>query len=433
MSNIKTGTTITHGATEYVIRELISSGGFGDAYRAERTKPSAQEVVVKVPTATVANDPIWSKKFEREARILANISHPNVVKIVAFWEFTNGDKALVQEMVTGALELPKYVAGHPDAAPSLFLQALYGLRAFHDQATPSAVHRDLSPRNMLVSNSGVLKIIDFGLAKEDPRATAVLTQTGDWFGTPGCMSPEQLTDAASVDHRTDLFALGRSFAAAIQQCHPGAANPAKLPDPWRTLCLRLTEHDADDRPSSAALALSEAMAAFAAAGVTIENFPFHVEEMKRVPSQSGWAALCSNHFSQFPDFDQADIRLLGKLQKDAFVPPFDANAFLDRLEASTALREFDSGSVSFDDADPLGELYTRLYPSLDSAHKPVCFARLCRTAVRLHRYSVMIDVRMIYGSEPDPRIQAQLLSALNSEDGPPHTIHGRGVIPGRTP
>lgn len=430
---IKTGTKVTQGANEYVIRELISSGGFGEAYRAERIKPSPAEVVVKVPTATVANDPIWSKKFEREARILANIAHANVVKIVAFWDFKNGEMALVQEMVKGAQELSKYVAAHPDAAPSLLLQALYGLRAFHDGAVPSAVHRDISPRNILVSDAGIVKIIDFGLAKEDPRATAVLTQAGERFGTPGCMSPEQLTDAASVDHRTDLFALGRTFAGALQNRHPGAANCAKLPEPWKTICLRLSEHDANDRPPSAAVALAEAMTAFAAAGVLIENFDLHVEEMRRAPVSLGWPALCQSHFFRMTDFDQSDFRLLRKLGRDAFVAPFDANAFLDLLEQSTAIAEFDSRDVTYDDADPLGDLYAALYPSLDAAHKLVCFRRLCNTAVRYHRFSVMADVRMVFRSETDPSIQKDLLAILDDEDGPPHTIYGRGVIPGRVP
>lgn len=429
---IKTGAKITHGESEYIIRELISSGGFGDAYRAERIKPLPGEVVVKIPTATVASDPIWSKKFEREARILANIDHPNVVKIVAFWEFKDGKKALVQELVKGALELPKYIAAHPDAAPSLFLQTLYGLRAFHDQANPSAVHRDLSPRNILISDTGIVKIIDFGLAKEDPRATAVLTQTGDWFGTPGCMSPEQLTDAATVDHRTDLFALGRTFAAALQRCHPGAANPRKLPEPWRTICLHLSEHDANDRPPSAAIALGETMEAFATAGLLIENFPVHIAEMRRTPASSGWPALCQSHFFRYTDFEQSDLRLIHKL-RGAFVPPFDANAFLDLLEDSTALAEFDDGSVSFEDGDPLGEIYAALYPSLDVEHKLVCFKRLCKTAVRLHRYSVMADVRIAFGLETDPSIRTQLIEILDEVDGRPHTIQGRGIIPGRTP
>lgn len=430
---IKTGTKVTHGASEYLIRELISSGGFGDAYRAERTEPSIAEVVVKVPTATVASDPIWSKKFEREARILANIDHPNVVKIVAFWEFPDGERALVQEMVKGAQELAVYLSANPTHGPSLLLQTLYGLRAFHDQANPSAVHRDLSPRNILVSDTGVVKIIDFGLAKENPRTTAVLTQTGDWFGTPGCISPEQLTDAASVDHRTDLYALGRSFAAALQQRHPGAVHLGKLPEPWRTLCTHLCEHDAVDRPPSAAAALEEAMAAFARSGDAVENFVFHASEMLHRAPSPAWPALCQSHFFRMSDFRQSDIRLLHRARGGGFAPPFDANALLDVLERSTALSEFDNRTVSFEDGDPLGEVYSALYPYLDTSHKLVCFRRICKTAVQLHRYSVMGDVRVVFGGESNPAVQAQLLAILDSEDGPPHTIHGRGTIPGRSP
>lgn len=430
---IETGTIVTWGAHQYVIRELIKSGGFGNAFRAERTLPSPAEVVVKVPAAHVIADPIWSKKFAREARILANIDHANVVKVVAFWEFPDGERALVQELVTAAQDLRSYVASSPESAPSLMLQALYALRAFHDKSSPSAVHRDLSPSNILVSNAGVVKIIDFGLAKEDPRASVMLTQTGDQFGTHGCMSPEQLADSGDVDHRTDLFALGRTFAAAIQNRHPGAARPEKLPEPWRTICVRLTEDDPADRPQSAAEALYEAMEIFARAGVSIDRFDLHIAEMKRTPAAGGWPALCQSHFFAMADFDQADIRLLWELRTEAFAPPFDANAFLDMLEVSTALGEFDTGAVGFDDGDPLGELYSRLYRWLDVQHKLVCFRRLCKTAMRLHRYSVMTDVRVVYRSETIPSVCAQLLEILNEEDGPPFTIHGRGIIPGRIP
>ena len=119
--------------------------------------------------------------------------------------------------------------------------------------------------------------------------------------------------------------------------------------------------------------------------------------------------------------------------RDAFVPPFDANAFLDFLEQSTAIAEFDSREVTYDDVDPLGEVYAALYPSLDATHKLACFRRLCNTAVRYHRYSVMADVRIAFRSETDSTMKEALVAILDDEDGPPHTIHGRGVLPGRVP
>lgn len=426
---IKVGTVITAGTEEYSITSSISKGGFGETFLAERTKPEPLQVVIKVPLDDVLEDEVWSKKFAREARILANISHPNVVKILAYWEFPDGDKALVQELVAGAAELPAYLAATPSAAASAFLQTLYALRAFHGNGTTDAVHhRDLSPRNILVSNTGVVKVIDFGLAKEDPRATAVLTQKGEGFGTPGCMSPEQYEDAASVDHRTDLFALGRSFTAAILQRHPSVARCEKLPEPWKTLCMRLTEDAAGDRFQSASDALTEAMLQFAAANIPIEHFDFHRREMEHDPVD-GWAQLCQSHFFAMADFDQATIRLMHTLDGSLFGAPFDANGMLDRLDACTAVKTvLTSSFVTFDDADPIGEVYARLYEHLDLTHKLACFQRLCGLAVRRHRYSVMQDVRNAYAAEKDPAIRAQLVPILDAED-PGRVIEGRGVLP----
>lgn len=427
---INIGTRVKHGTDVYEVTDLLNSGGFGTAFLAERQSPGMAPiiVVVKVPAFHVLAHPIWSQKFAREARILANINHPNVVKIIAYWEFPDGEKALVQELVTGATELPDYLKANPNSTASLLLQTFYALHAFHSMTSPSAVHRDLSPRNILVSDSGIVKVIDFGLAKEDPRASKTLTLAGDWFGTPGCMSPEQFTDAASVDHRTDLFAVGRSFAAAMQDRHPQFARPEKLPEPWRTIYLRLSEDDPADRPQSAAEAMSEAMLQISAARVSLENFSFHVAEMKDRPGTVGWPELCQMHLLRMGDYNQATVRAMWVLNPDVFNPPFDVNLLFDRIEPSSAIQEFISGNVNFDDADPLGELYVRLYPHLNATRKLLCFTRVCNTAVRLYRYSVMHDVRNVYRIETDPAIRARLMEILNVED-PGLIIEGRGVLP----
>jgi serine/threonine protein kinase len=186
VGQMQIGMRVTQGENEYELVDLLAAGGFGEAYLAKQTKPVQRSVVVKAPKASIVTDPIWSKKFAREARILANIVHPNVVKVIAFWEFVDQqgkttDMALVQELVPGAKQLDEYLQAHPQDAVSVFLQTMYALRAFHVASNPSIVHRDLSPRNILISDRGVVKVIDFGLSKEDPRATQVLTQTGEWF------------------------------------------------------------------------------------------------------------------------------------------------------------------------------------------------------------------------------------------------------------
>jgi serine/threonine protein kinase len=94
---ITVGTRVTHGTDVYDLKSVLSSSGFGIAYLAERHSAASPptEVVVKVPAAHVLANPVWSQKFAREARILANINHPNVVKIIAYWEFAaTGEKGL---------------------------------------------------------------------------------------------------------------------------------------------------------------------------------------------------------------------------------------------------------------------------------------------------------------------------------------------------
>lgn len=85
---ITIGTKIRHGDHKYEIVGPINDGGMGDVFLGIRTEPTHCEVAVKVPKDHITAHPIWRRKFAREARILANVDHPNVVKIIAFWEFS---------------------------------------------------------------------------------------------------------------------------------------------------------------------------------------------------------------------------------------------------------------------------------------------------------------------------------------------------------
>jgi serine/threonine protein kinase len=408
------GSVIAQGRKVYTIKDLISHGGFGKAYLAECVAPgvAATNVVVKVPADHVLADPVWGPKFAREARILANINHPNVVRIIAYWENKDtGDRALIQELVAGASNLRDYVKSRASAAPSLLLQTLYALRAFHSSASPSAIHRDLSPSNILVSADARVKVIDFGLAKEDPRATEALTRSGEWFGTPGCMSPEQMIDAAHVDHRTDLYAVGRSFTAALQDRPPQVARPEKLAEPWREICMKLTEDFRDDRPADADAALELAMSCFARHDVEIESLDIHVDEMA-FKSVAGWASLLRTWVARKADFSQPDVDVLRRVRAEVYAPPFDTSALFGKLERSTGV----SSLSSFDDTDAVGIVYARLYGTLDLPQKLACFRRMCNVAVAHHRYSVMGDVRDTFASEPEPSIREKLLMILDEED-----------------
>ena len=106
---IDVGTIVTHGDEEWAIDGFIAAGGFGKIFHATRTKPWPMEAAVKVPAPHIIAEPVWSKKFEREARIVANLKHPNVVKVLAIWKFKTGEMALVQEFVKGAKTLVQHL------------------------------------------------------------------------------------------------------------------------------------------------------------------------------------------------------------------------------------------------------------------------------------------------------------------------------------
>lgn len=415
------GTVITHGAHVYNVGSLISAGAFGRVYNAQRVKPDpATQLAIKVPSDERLRDPVWARKFAREARILANISHRNVVKIVAFFEFPNGEMALAQELVQGAKKLPDFVRDNPGHIASILLQSLYALQAFHGGGgEQAAIHRDLSPSNILVDETGMVKVIDFGLAKEMPRQTEVITAAGQFFGTPGCIAPEQMVSAATVDHRADLFALGKTITAAIQDRDPTHAIPYELKEPWRTICLKLCEHQYADRYRNATEALSATLFGLVSAGISLPDLALHVEEMNLsneiIP---GWPEMCSLYFKSVLDIDQEELELLAEINAGVFTDPgFDANAIFEKMELQSAIQAFEAGfGVSFEDCDALGEVYARLYPALSLDNKLRCFERLCKTAVQWHRYSVMGNVRKAWGKESNFVIEVQLMEIIDRVD-----------------
>ena len=105
--------------------------------------------------------------------------------------------ALVQHLVRNGMKLHEHLARKPEDAASTFLQTLYAMRRYHHgHDGKGAVHRDIPPANILVDDTGLVKVIDFGLAVEAPRKSEVFTKTGPGFGTEGCSPPEQFVNRA---------------------------------------------------------------------------------------------------------------------------------------------------------------------------------------------------------------------------------------------
>jgi TolB-like protein len=198
----------------YTVLAPLGAGGMGEVYRA-RDKKLDRDVAVKVLPESVASDPDSLGRFEREAKAVAALSHPNILSIFDFGTH-DGISYAVMELLEG-----ETLRGRLDAGPipqkqavDYALQVAKGLSAAHEKGI---VHRDLKPENLFVSKDGHLKILDFGLAKrtgqgktDDETSSPTQskhTEPGVVMGTVGYMSPEQVRGLA-VDHRSDVFSLG---------------------------------------------------------------------------------------------------------------------------------------------------------------------------------------------------------------------------------
>jgi serine/threonine protein kinase len=201
----------------YEILGLLGKGGMGEVYRARDSK-LGREVAIKILPAELSGDPERTARFDREARTLASLQHPNVASIYGFEE-VGGTRFLVMELVEGQ-DLGAHMHGDRlsiDETERIARQIATGLEAAHERGI---VHRDLKPANIMLNEAGEAKILDFGLARawygdpadgsameNSPTITAAMTQAGTILGTAAYMSPEQAR-GRNVDRRADIWAFG---------------------------------------------------------------------------------------------------------------------------------------------------------------------------------------------------------------------------------
>ena len=202
----------------YQVSAKIGEGGMGEVYRARDTKLD-RDVALKVLPEAFTSDPDRLARFEREAKVLASLNHPNIGSIYGLEE-AEGVRALVLELVEGPTLADRIKQGPIpiDEALPIAKQIAEALEAAHEQGV---IHRDLKPANVKVKDDGTVKVLDFGLAKafqadaSDPSLsasptislTAAATQMGMVIGTAAYMAPEQAS-GKTVDKRADVWAFG---------------------------------------------------------------------------------------------------------------------------------------------------------------------------------------------------------------------------------
>lgn len=188
------------------ILEQIGHGGMGVVYKARQTELD-RIVALKILRPNISNDASFAERFQREARALAKLNHPNIVTIYDFGR-KDGLFFFIMEYVDGTNLRHVERSGQlsPQEALCIVPQVCSALQYAHDNGV---VHRDIKPENILITKSGDVRIADFGLAKLAGVADdAPLTGTWQVMGTPHYMAPEQFEKPATVDHRADIYSLG---------------------------------------------------------------------------------------------------------------------------------------------------------------------------------------------------------------------------------
>jgi serine/threonine-protein kinase len=214
--------TVVGGRYE-IVRE-IATGGMGVVYEVKRTTDGGR-FAMKVVRQRIAKGATVAERLKREAQVLARLDHPGIVKMVDAGLADRGSIFIVMELLEGETLL-SHLKREAPVAPAAMVPIVDGIASALDAVHGAGfIHRDLKPSNVVLTPSGI-KLLDFGVAHGPDYVR--LTVTGQVVGTVRYMSPEQLTGADSVDHRTDVYALGVIIWSALAGGPPFVGNPLEV-------------------------------------------------------------------------------------------------------------------------------------------------------------------------------------------------------------
>lgn len=263
-------------AGKYELIEVLGEGGMGVVWRARQRRPS-REVALKLIRPAFAT-PRLRRRFELEAETLGRLRHPNIAQVydAGVMRMELGEQPFIAMELVEGTSLSSFAETHATGTRARILLMMKVCEAVQHAHQRGVIHRDLKPDNILVTQAGEPKVLDFGVARLDEGAGAMSmgTQAGQLVGTPAYMSPEQLRgDIADIDTRTDVYALGavlyelltgqRAFdvegltlmrtAEVVTRGLNGVQRRAmkELPTDLRTIIAKAMETERDRRYSSA--------------------------------------------------------------------------------------------------------------------------------------------------------------------------------------
>ncbi|MCA9066630.1 MAG: serine/threonine protein kinase, partial [Planctomycetaceae bacterium] len=192
---------------DFQLQGLIGIGGMGCVFRARQTRLD-RTVAIKILPRELAADDLFAERFSREARAMARLNHPNIVRVYDYGK-TGDVYFLIMEYMDGMnlRELIDVGRIAPAEAFRILEQVCAALDYAHNEGV---IHRDIKPENILFTRLGHVALADFGLARLaiDSSCEVSLTQTRQAMGTLNYMAPEQWENPRSVDHRADIYAVG---------------------------------------------------------------------------------------------------------------------------------------------------------------------------------------------------------------------------------
>lgn len=401
----------------------VGSGGFGVVLKCARVEDGA----LFAKKVLLVDDADSIKRFQREVRILSKLSHTRVVAIEAVHLDSAPYWYVMPLYRTSLRELLPQLAGDRQRIATIFGAVLGGIQYAHEQGI---IHRDLKPENILLNDDETVVVSDFGLGRALDAMTSRATGSGAWIGTLGYMAPEQATDAANADARSDIFALGRMLYELLTGEPPGAVQDLpKLPVGLASVVQRCTRTNPNERFQS----VQELRDAFNLVAVSRRK-PTTAEQLLAMLGQ-----VVAQHYAT-PEQTASLIDLIAQCEDDgmllhefavklpeaAFKSIYEANPEIGKL----LIRRFAEAAISqgwpFSYTDEIGAACSRFY---DATHDPEIKAEVTAAALAVgashNRYYVMdVAARLLSDAREDATAQA-VAHAVEPLKGQLWSIEGR--------